>query len=60
MHKPIQPSLSEKSHRRKGAFTRFMRGYLMLVGAGATIYALIRLLVLLLVELQSWMLPPVI
>lgn len=50
LYQPLQP---EKPHRR-GAFIRFMRGYLMLVGAGTTIYALIRLLILLLVEVQNW------
>ena len=55
MQQPLsQPVATEKIHRRRGSFMRFMRGYLMLVGAGTTVYALIRLFVLLLVELQNW------
>lgn len=55
MQQPMyQPPHPEKPRRRKGAFVRFMRGYLMLVGAGTTIYVLIRLLVLLFLEIQKW------
>ena len=46
-----------KPHRKGGRFRRFFRGYLMTVGALTTIYALIRLLIVLFVELQKWM-PP--
>ena len=56
MHPPItQTAATEKASRRKGSFKRIIRGYLMLVGAGTTIYALILLLVQLLVKLQLWM-----
>ena len=54
MQQPISQPAAEKLRRRRGPFMRLMRGYLMLVGAGTTAYALIRLLVLLLVELQRW------
>ena len=55
MQQPItQPVTNEKVHR-KGSFKRLMRGYLMLVGAGTTVYAIVRLLVLLLVEVERWM-----
>ena len=41
--------------RKKGRLMRFFRGYLMCVGALATGYMLIQLLVLLLVEVAKWM-----
>ena len=41
--------------RRHGRFKRFMRGYLMFVGALTTLYVLIQLLVLLFVEIAKWM-----
>lgn len=43
--------------RRRGRFMRFMRGYLMIAGGAATIYALIRLIAILLVQVNKW-LPP--
>jgi len=50
MQQPMtQPVTAEKNHRRRGSFLRIMRGYLMLVGAATTAYALVRLVVLLLV-----------
>lgn len=61
MQQPMyQPPHPEKPRRRRGALGRFMRGYLMLVGAGTTIYVLIQLLVLLFVEIQKWVaaMPP--
>jgi hypothetical protein len=58
MQQPVhQPERPEKPRRRVGAFGRFMRGYLMLVGAGTTIYVLIQLLVKLFVEIEAWMGP---
>ena len=55
MQQPEHPSpRPEKTGRRRGAFARFVRGYLMLVGAGTTVYVLIRLIILLLVEAKSW------
>ncbi len=57
MQQPMyQPPKPEKPRRRRGVFMRFMRGYLMLVGAGTTLYVLVRLMVLLLMEIQQWML----
>ena len=53
VHQPEQRP--EKPRRRMGAFGRFMRGYLMLVGAGTTLYVLIQLLVRLFVEIEAWM-----
>ena len=47
-HKP-------KRKKRRGRFRRFVRGYLMVVGALTTLYVLIQLLVLLLIELGKWM-----
>lgn len=41
--------------RHRGRLMRFMRGYLMCVGALTTLYVLLRLLVLLFVELGKWM-----
>ena len=46
---------TQRPPRRRGRCVRFFRGYLMLVGGGTTIYVLIRLLVVLLVEVQKWM-----
>ncbi|MEG0742048.1 MAG: hypothetical protein RR521_07445 [Clostridia bacterium] len=40
---------------RRGRFSRFLRGYLMLVGTLTTFYVLIQLLVLLFVEIGKWM-----
>lgn len=60
MQQPMyQPERPQKPRRRKGVFSRFMRGYLMLVGAGTTIYVLIQLMVKLFVEIEAWMGPPV-
>lgn len=39
---------------RQGRFRRFMRGYLMLVGALTTLYVLVLLLVSLFVEVGKW------
>ncbi len=55
MYQPPQP---EKPRRRRGGFARFMRGYLMLVGAGTSLYVLVQLIIRLLVELQKWMATP--
>lgn len=58
MQQPMyQPQQPERPRRRRGALGRFFRGYLMLVGAGTTIYVLIQLLVLLFIEIQKWMGP---
>ncbi len=58
MQQPLnQPPQNERPRRRRGSFGRFFRGYLMLVGAGTTLYVLIQLLVLLFVEIQKWMGP---
>ncbi|MCL2812285.1 MAG: hypothetical protein FWD25_10435 [Clostridia bacterium] len=43
-----------KHRRKKRRFMRLVRGYLMIVGAGTTVYALARFIVVLLVEAQSW------
>lgn len=39
---------------RQGRFRRFLRGYLMLVGALTTLYVLVLLLVSLFVEVGKW------
>ena len=44
--------------KKKGRLIRFIRGYLMIVGALTTLYVLMQLIVILLVELGRWM-PPV-
>lgn len=49
---PGDPGRGRPRHR--GRFMRFMRGYLMLAGAAATIYALVLLLVRLMVEIGAW------
>ena len=54
------PDTKPQEHRprrrkRRGRFRRFVRGYLMFVGALTTLYVLIQLLVMLLVELGKWM-----
>lgn len=60
MQQPMyQPPKQERPRRRRGAFGRFFRGYLMLVGAGTTIYVLVLLLVQLFIEIQRWVGPPV-
>ena len=53
-----QPHPHAHSHpkpRRRGRFGRFVRGYLMLVGALTTLYVLVQLLVRLLIEIGKWM-----
>lgn len=55
--RPERPERPEKPRRKMGAFVRFVRGYLMLVGAGTTIYVLIQLLVRLFIEMEQWMGP---
>ena len=54
------PEPTPPSHRRRsrpGRFRRFVRGYLMLVGALTTLYVLVQLLVRLFIEIGKWM-PP--
>lgn len=54
MQQPVyRAPQTERPRRRRGAFSRFLRGYLMIVGAGTTVYALVRLLIMLLVEAQK-------
>jgi len=56
---PPQPEKPQRTRRRSGPILRFMRGYLMLVGAGTTIYFLLtRLLIPLLIEVQNWISTP--
>ncbi len=54
---PLERSRRERAPRRRhhGRFGRFVRGYLMCVGALTTIYVLIQLLVCLFVEIGKWM-----
>lgn len=55
---PYQPRPDERPKprpRRRGRFRRFMRGYLMTVGALTTLYVLVQLLVRLFVEVGKWM-----
>lgn len=55
---PPQPEKPQKKRRRRGVFLRFARGYLMLVGAGTTIYFFLTwLLIPLLIEVQKWLSP---
>ena len=53
---PTSPPHWRRS-RRPGRFRRFVRGYLMLVGALTTLYVLVQLLVRLFIEIGKWM-PP--
>ena len=53
---PTPPPPRRRS-RRPGRFRRFVRGYLMLVGALTTLYVLVQLLVRLFIEIGKWM-PP--
>lgn len=61
MQQPVYPppqSPPKKPRRRRGAFGRIARGYLMLVGACTTIYALVLLIVHVLVEVLKWIPAP--
>lgn len=51
---PVPPA---KPPRRRGRFMRVIRGYLMIAGGAVTVYALVRLIALLLVEINKWI-PP--
>lgn len=53
MQPPKGRAMRARPHR--GRFKRFVRGYLMYAGALATLYALLRLLVLVFVEVGKWM-----
>lgn len=53
---PTPPPRRRPRHR-PGRFRRFVRGYLMLVGALTTLYVLVQLLVRLFIEIGTWM-PP--
>ena len=60
MQTPMKPDLyppqpKPKKRKRRGRFKRFVRGYLMFVGALTTLYVLLQLLVLLFVEIGRWM-----
>lgn len=56
MQAPKMRGMEVRPRRRhRGRLRRFMRGYLMCVGALTTLYVLLRLLVLLFVELGKWM-----
>ena len=52
---PRTQTTPQGSPRRRGMFLRFFRGYLMLVGAGTTIYVLVLLIVDLLVNVLTWL-----
>lgn len=52
-HYPPEPKPKKK--KRRGRFGRFVRGYLMFVGALTTLYVMLQLLVLLFVEINKWM-----
>jgi len=59
MVQPPQPEKHQKVRRQRGLALRLIRLYLMLVGAGTTIYFLLtRLLIPLLIEVQNWTSPP--
>ena len=49
-----QQPQKETPRRRRGGFKRLVRGYLMIAGAAATIYAVVRVVIVVLVEAQSW------
>jgi len=51
---PQEQPKHKKRFRKKFRFMRLVRGYLMIVGAGTTVYALVRLIIVLLVEAQGW------
>lgn len=51
--KPLQ-NPPHKRKKRRGRLARFMRGYLMIVGALTSLYVLAQLVVLLLVEIAKW------
>ena len=53
----LTPPPRRRPPHRPGRFRRFVRGYLMLVGALTTLYVLVRLLVRLFIEIGKWM-PP--
>ena len=53
-HEP-HPHEHKPRRRKRGRFGRFLRGYLMFVGALTTAYVMIQLLVLLLIEIGKWM-----
>lgn len=55
MPPPHSPAHKRKKRRRGSRVKRFFKGYLMFVGALTTLYVLIQLLVLALVELGKWM-----
>ena len=54
---PEPPPPPHRRRSRPGRFRRFVRGYLMLVGALTTLYVLVQLLVRLFIEIGKWM-PP--
>lgn len=54
---PESPPPPHRRRSRPGRFRRFVRGYLMLVGALTTLYVLVQLLVRLFIEIGKWM-PP--
>ena len=56
---PVEPHPRHKPRRRKRFYRlrRFIKGYLMAVGALTTAYVFIQLLVLLFVELAKWQMP---
>lgn len=56
--KPPRRSAAPR-RRRHGRFLRFVRGYLMCVGALSTLYVLVQLLVRLFIEIGKWMPPGV-
>lgn len=49
-----QPEAPRRRLKRRGRFGRFVRGYLMVAGSLATLYALVQLVVWLLVEAAKW------
>ena len=49
-----QQPMPKRPHRRRGGFGRFVRGYLMTVGAITTIIGLTLLLVQFFVEVEKW------
>lgn len=51
---PQYDGATPRKPKHRGRFRRFIRGYLMIVGALSTLYVLVRLLVVLLVELNQW------
>ncbi len=52
--KPKRERRERGEPRHRSRFLRFMRGYLMIVGAATTVYVIIYLAIKLFVEIDKW------